>query len=316
MLEFWLSKFMASNTSPPSPAVPETPPAEEPVSSPTLQQLPGTQYARYAIPLDYPPSRDFRPRWGFTRPPIMSLYEWFAQYADDYRAFIAYMRLYGAELKGIPRDFDATQLPMPAWRGTAINHVDVLALYTFIRKYSPATYLEIGSGITTCVANLARQQGDLSTKIISIDPYPRTEIDGICDRIIREGLETCEISIFEKLQPGDIVFLDGSHRAFMNSDVTVFFIDVLPVLRPGVIVHIHDIVLPWDYDQAYANWYWNEQYMLAVYMMASKARIRPLLPTAFVTKDAQFQKDLAQPFIDTPFDLEWRFGGSMWFTHV
>jgi hypothetical protein len=65
----------------------------------------------------------------------------------------------------------------------------------------------------------------------------------------------------------------------MNSDVTVYFIDVLPRIKPGVTMHIHDILLPWDYPESSKSWYWNEQYMLAVYMMASKATLCPMLPT-------------------------------------
>jgi predicted O-methyltransferase YrrM len=266
-----------------------------------LIPLPGTPYSRYALPLEYPPSRDMRARWGYSRPLIPSLHSWFASYADDYRAFISEMRTFGADLRDVAHTFDPALLPAPAWMGTAMNPIDSLALYTFVRKRRPATYLEIGSGITTCFAHLARQHGRLSTKIISIDPEPRVGVDTICDTIVRDGLETCDLAIFETLGPGDIVFLDGSHRVFMNSDVTVFFIDVLPMLKPGVVVHIHDIALPWDYHQYFAHWYWSEQYMLAVYMMASKQRLKPLFPGAFVTADPDLANEFAKPLIDLSF---------------
>ena len=278
--------------------------------------LPGTPYSRYALPLEYPPSRDMRARWGYSRPLIPQLLSWFESHADNYRGFIDMMRQYGTELADVPHTLDAAKLPMPAWLGTAINPIDCLALYTFMRTSRPATFLEIGSGTTTCFAHLARQRGGMHTRIISIDPEPRVEVDSICDEVIRSGLETCDLTIFESLRAGDIVFLDGSHRSFMNSDVTVFFIDVLPILKPGVIVHLHDIVLPWDYHQYFANWYWNEQYMLAVYLMANRARINPLFPIAFVTGAPQFADSLAKPLIDLPFDIPWGSGGSMWFTHT
>ncbi len=85
-----------------------------------------------------------------------------------------------------------------------------------------------------------------------------------------EGLETCDLARFDQLQPGDILFLDCSHRVFMNSDVTVFMIDVLPRLRPGVPVHVHDIVLPWDYPDMFTNWYWSEAYILAAYLIGAR----------------------------------------------
>jgi hypothetical protein len=101
----------------------------------------------------------------------------------------------------------------------------------------------------------------------------------------------------------------------MNSDVTVFFIDILPRLKPGVVVHIHDIMLPYDYPDSFKHWYWNEQYMLAVYMMGHMARLTPLAPTAFICRDAEFAHALHEPMIDLgPYNGGWLGGGAMWYT--
>jgi len=280
-----------------------------------LIPLPGTEYSRYALPLEYPPSRDLRPRWGYGRPPIAALYSWLAEHADAYRSFLGHMRTFGPDLTDVPYRFDPARLPLPGWTGVAMNPIDLLTLYTFVRKYRPATYIEIGSGVTTCFMHLARQHGQLATRIVSIDPEPRLQIDAICDDVIRSGLESCDISIFETLAPNDIVFVDGSHRSFMNSDVTVFFIDVLPLLHPGVLVHLHDISLPWDYHEFFTNWYWNEQYLLAVYLMGNRRRIAPLFPAAFVTRDPMFAAEFSRPLVNLPQDFSLE-GGSMWFTHT
>ena len=96
-------------------------------------------------------------------------------------------------------------------------------------------------------ARHAIRTGNLKTTIMSIDPKPRAEIDSLCDRVMRLPLELCDLNLFRELEPGDILFFDGSHRIFANSDVTVFFIEVLPRLKPGVLVHVHDIFLPADY---------------------------------------------------------------------
>jgi hypothetical protein len=276
-----------------------------------LQTLPGTEHARFALPLEYEPSRELKSRWGYARPPIEPLLTWFASRAEQYRSFLGTMRGFLADLADVPHDLDAARLPTPGWFGGAMNPVDSLALYSFVRTCAPATYLEIGSGLSTCFAHLARQHGRLRTRIVSIDPQPRSAIDAICDQSIRAGLETCDLSIFDALAEGDIVFMDGSHRSFMNSDVTVFFIDVLPRLKPGVVVHLHDIALPYDYHPFFTNWYWNEQYLLAVYLMGNKARIDPLLPLAFVTRDERFKGPI--DLFPQPFRLE---GGSLWFTHI
>jgi len=101
----------------------------------------------------------------------------------------------------------------------------------------------------------------------------------------------------------------------MNSDVTVFFIDILPRLKPGVIVHIHDIMLPYDYPDSFKHLYWNEQYMLAVYMMGHMGRLVPLAPTAFICRDTEFAAELREPMIDLgPYNDGWLGGGAMWFT--
>jgi Methyltransferase domain len=281
------------------------------------QILQGTPYSQYAIPVEYLPSRDFRPRWGYSQPRIRALDDWFRKHCLAYHSFLAEMRGHIDTLREIPLVFDPQLLPTPAWFEVPYAPVDAVALYSMIRKHRPACFLEIGSGISTCFAYRAVKDAGLQTEIISIDPHPRAEIDSICDLIVREGLELCDLAVFDRLQKGDIVFFDGSHRSFMNSDVTVFMIDVLPRLKPGVLVHIHDIMLPWDYPDSFKNWYWNEQYLLALYLMGNKSRIDPLLPTAFICRDREFEDFFSIPLIDFGERNDgWRGGGAMWFTHL
>ena len=289
-------------------------PAPKQSNGSTLEILPGTPYSRYAIPLEYPPSRSFAARWGYSHGRIETLAQWFAAHNDDYREFLEFLRR--LDLSHIPYSLSPSEPLAPAWVGGAITAFDCLALYGMVRKHSPKLYLEIGSGMTTCFARQAITDGQLRTKIVSIDPEPRREVDAICDHVVREGLETCDVSLFDQLEEGDILFLDGSHRSFMNSDVTVFFIDVLPRIKAGVIVHVHDILLPWDYPDSFKTWYWNEQYMLAVYMMASRATLYPLLPTSWIARSPDFSEFFQHPVVDlgsSEANKSWRNGGSMWF---
>ncbi|HEU65020.1 MAG TPA: class I SAM-dependent methyltransferase [Chlamydiae bacterium] len=283
-----------------------------------LTILPGTIYSEYAVPIEYLPSRDFNPRYGASKPVIESLQKWFENYKNDYFEMLNFMRSLNVDHIELSLN-DKVKIPQPAWMGGPISSFDSLALYAMILKNKPKRYFEIGSGMTTCFARQAINDAKLSPKIVSIDPQPRGDIDSICDEFIRDGLETCDLSVFDELESGDILFFDGSHRIFMNSDVTVFFIDVLPRLKPGVIIHIHDILLPYDYPDSFKHWYWNEQYILAVYLMNAKHRINPLFPTAFVCRDKLFNKVLQKPFIDlgsSENNLSWNGGGSMWFTHT
>jgi hypothetical protein len=101
---------------------------------------------------------------------------------------------------------------------------------------------------------------EMGPRLYSVDLHPRAEIDSLCDKVIRQPLERSDLSFINDLGAGDILFIDSSHRCFMNSDVTVLFLDVLPKLRRGVAVHIHDIYLPLDYPQERAHWFHSEQY--------------------------------------------------------
>ena len=277
--------------------------------------LPGTEYSRYAIPVDYKPSRDFFSRWGYSRGKINAIESWFESYNEEYLKFLKFMRQ--LHVGHISISLQADKPLAPAWVGGAICAFDALALYAMVLKYTPKVYLEVGSGMTTCFARQSIKDANLKTKIISIDPDPRREVDAICDEVIRDALETCDLSIFDRLEEGDILFFDGSHRSFMNSDVTVFFVDVLPLLKPGVIIHLHDIFLLWDYPDSFKYWYWNEQYLLAVYLMCSMDRLLPLLPTTWISRISEFENFFTTSFVDLnspDANMSWRGGGSMWFT--
>jgi hypothetical protein len=158
-------------------------------------------------------------------------------------------------------------------------------------EFRPKRLIEIGSGYSTKFARRAIREHGLQTHITSIDPEPRAEIDQICDQVIRQPLEEVALSLFDELQPGDFMFVDSSHRTFTNSDVTVVFMDVLPRLSEGVLVHFHDIFWPNDYPPEWNGRYYSEQYMLGAYLLSTGASSpKVLLPNAFIVRD----HDLAQ----------------------
>lgn len=154
------------------------------------------------------------------------------------------------------------------WRNHFIPALDGLSLMRAALA-AGSTYLEIGSGNSTLFARAALLHENKATRIVSIDPMPRADIDAICDEVIRSPLEEVDLSLFDRLQPGDTLFVDNSHRSFMNSDVTVFMLDVLPRIPAGVLVGIHDIFLPYDYFDTWADRGYNEQYLLACYLLAN-----------------------------------------------
>lgn len=174
----------------------------------------------------------------------------------------------------------------PFWLNAWFPPLDAMALTGMLRAHNPARFMEVGSGVSTKFARRAVTRHGLRTRLTSIDPQPRNEIDRLCDEVIRKPLEACPLEMFEVLEPGDVFFLDSSHRSFQGSDVTVFFLDILPRLKPGVIVHIHDIYLPDDYVSGHVHRLWNEQYLLATALLFGGQAFEVLFPCWFVGQDA------------------------------
>jgi hypothetical protein len=189
--------------------------------------------------------------------------------------------------------------------------LDAIALYCMLALHRPALYLEIGAGHSTRFARRAITDNALPTSITCIDPSPGVTVEAVADRIITAPLEHTDLNLFNELKAGDVLFVDGSHRAFTNSDVTVIFLEILPSLKPGVIVHFHDIHLPYDYPPEWGHLYYNEQYLLAAYLLGGN-RLQILLPNAFVTRDVQLHSIL-QPIWRAPaMSGVATYGASLW----
>ena len=217
---------------------------------------------------DYYPI-DPKPRWGSSGHSQLTtiLERGFPQYSALLGSFHAHKQAF----KEIPFTSDKP----PYWDNEWFQSFDAACLLGFLLTKRPKRYIEIGSGFSTAFAH----HGGAS--ITSIDPEPRVAIGALCKHLIRAPLESCDLSIFDELESGDVLFFDGSHRVLQNSDVTVFFLDVLPRLKPGVLVHIHDIFLPADYPQSWTGKLYSEQYMLAA-MLLSNPSFRVVLPNYFV----------------------------------
>lgn len=170
----------------------------------------------------------------------------------------------------------------PYWTNGWLPPLDGISIYTILATRNPKTYMEVGSGNSTKFARQAIIDHNLQTKIVSIDPCPRASIDSICDEVIRSPLEDVPIASFDQLGENDVLFVDNSHRAFQNSDVTVFFTEILPLLAPGVVYGLHDIFIPYDYPADWTDRYYNEQYLLHAYLLGGMGGDEILLPSAYV----------------------------------
>ena len=183
-------------------------------------------------------------------------------------------------------------LGTPFWKNGWFENFDAAALVGLLVSKAPARYLEIGSGNSTKFARYAVERAKLPTSITSIDPRPRAAVDALCDKVIRERLEDCDLSLFEQLDSGDMIFFDGSHRVFTNSDTTVFFLEVLPRIRRGVVIHVHDIFLPWDYLPDWGQRMYSEQYLLAAMILSPEPLFKILLPNFFACTDLELNAQI------------------------
>lgn len=199
----------------------------------------------------------------------------------------------------------------PCWLNGSIPGLDGFALYAFVALNKPRHYIEIGSGTSTKFAYRAAADHGLTTRISSIDPDPRGEVDELCDTIIRAPLEETDLAIFDCLNVGDILFFDGTHRCSANSDVTVFFLEVLPRLKPGVLVGIHDIFLPYDYPTAWLTKAYSEQYLLAAFLLAGTNIFTIEFPALFVSLDANLSQRMDLLWQLIPNVVE-KHGGAFW----
>jgi hypothetical protein len=251
------------------------------------ERITGSTY----IALEYPPAADSAPRFGWDRPAHPQLVEILAQGRDTYAEHLGHILSFRDELLAIGRDPTATEpgwIQEPQW----LWGLDCASLYTFMRDRRPARYVEVGSGNSTKFVVRARRDGGLSTHITSIDPHPRAEIDQLCDHVVRAPLERAPTTPFSELAAGDIVFFDGSHRVFTGSDATVFFLEILPALAPGVVICVHDILLPWDYPPWWARRFYSEQYLLASHLLAPEPLVTPLLAGYYVGLEPELSRIL------------------------
>jgi predicted O-methyltransferase YrrM len=150
---------------------------------------------------------------------------------------------------------------------------DAEVLYAFIRRYQPKKLVEIGSGNSTRIIKQAVLDGRLSTEIISIDPSPRVEIKHLVNRLYTERVEILEDPDIFSLGKGDILFIDSSHKVRTGGDIPFIYLNVIPNLRPGVLIHIHDIFLPYEYPKEWIldnHWVFDEQYLVHTLLMNAK----------------------------------------------
>jgi hypothetical protein len=262
----------------------------------------------YHLVTDYPVS--YEPRYGHKSPPPAAITSLIEEGREEYRSFLTAVAAMKPLTDTIGFEPDANP-EQPYWNSGWLPPRDGVAMMHFLMKLKPKRFLEIGSGNSTKFARLAIRHAGLSTIITSIDPEPRAEIDQICDRVVRSGLQDVDLSVFDQLEAGDILSFDGSHRVFTDSDVTVFFLEVVPRLPAGVIIQVHDIFWPMDYPAQWGRRYYSEQYLLGMLLVAARSKIKILLANAFIDQDPELAA-IAAPLLPNDPARMARFGEGVW----
>jgi hypothetical protein len=189
----------------------------------------------------------------------------FEQHRPDFEAALRPLLPFFSELDDIPnQQVDAIH---PYWHNGYFGADDARTAYAMVRAHRPRRILEIGCGNSTKFMRLAITRNGGGTEIISIDPSPRAGLDGLSDRIVCQPLQRVPIETFDVLEAGDILFMDGTHQVVYGSDSVFFYLRVLPRLRQGVRVQIHDITLPLEYPDTYVERFYAEQYVLAALLL-------------------------------------------------
>jgi len=161
-----------------------------------------------------------------------------------------------------------------AVRNPSYSRLDASVLYAMIRHLRPARIVELGSGrssLVTAEAVRRNAQDGTPCRYEAYDPYPGPSTTGLPGLAALHRVPAQEIahSVFEALGDGDVLFVDTTHTVKTGSDVNHIVLEILPRLAPGVVVHVHDIFLPFEYPAGFMTdfgLYWSEQYLLQAFL--------------------------------------------------
>jgi predicted O-methyltransferase YrrM len=208
---------------------------------------------------------------------------------------------YGEELRALPSYAEIATLGF----GPGYTELDALLLYMTIRETKPRRYLEVGSGVSTYYCTLAAERNSKEghpLEIRCIEPFPYEKLSAISGiDIVQSEVQDVAVELFVQLEENDVFFIDSSHVLTIDGDIPFLFLEVLPLMRKGVLVHVHDISFPYNIPYPAEYWvlgrherapywpmYWNEAMVLQ----------------AFLAFNAAFEIEMSTPMIrhyDEPF---------------
>jgi hypothetical protein len=155
--------------------------------------------------------------------------------------------------------------------------VDAEIAYCLVRHFKPKRIVEVGGGhssrVMAAALDMNLKQDGVRGELLTIDPHPdRFPKEALSDRVrlISATVQSVDLDVFLSLEDGDFLFLDSTHVVGIGSDVVREYLEILPRIKPGVLIHAHDIFIPSDYPQNLvlkSLSFWSEQYLLAALLM-------------------------------------------------
>ena len=182
------------------------------------------------------------------------------------------------------------------------------ATHALFRKLRPRHVIEVGSGFSSRViaAALRRNEKDSGERAeyTVVDPFPGPALERLpgVGRVLRQRVEVLDPDVFRALRANDVLFVDSGHTVRTGGDVNFLVLDVLPVLTPGVVIHFHDIPLPYEYAETYFTnprfrMFWTEGYLLQAFLCHNSA-YEILLAMNFLMRDHTAAFRAAWPHYD------------------
>lgn len=190
-----------------------------------------------------------------------------------------FKKRFAAEYDALPRTSPDGTHKRYFLNNSAFESVDAEIYYSMLRSQKPKRVVEIGSGWSTLLSLEAlRRNADEGhpCQVVAIEPYPhqflRDAVAANSDvvELWDKPLQEVPVSFFEEMGEGDFLFIDSSHVLKAGSDVQYEFLEILPRVPSGVVVHVHDIFLPLEYPRSWVvdeHRFWNEQYLLQAYLI-------------------------------------------------
>ena len=189
------------------------------------------------------------------------------------------VREFGDEHQALPPYEENKKLGL----GPGFTIIDAMTLYFMVRDLKPKRYFEIGSGFSTYYAWMATQKNreeGAETDFRVVDPFPREKmkkLEGVSVTVA--PAQEVPTDFFSQLQAGDVLFIDTTHVLKLGGEVAHLFLEVVPRLNPGVVVHVHDIHFPYNVPypaEQYvfrAKWpsYWTEAMLLQAFLAFNSA---------------------------------------------